>query len=240
MGWLGQLLSLLYPPTCFGCGSDAEDGFCPACRARIAMPKSPLCSICGQPFVTPGDADHLCGDCLRHRPHFGRARACAVYDAHDEGSPLRSCLHAYKYQRRADLAAPLAGLMQRACPFDLDNYDLLIPVPLHLQRLRWRGFNQAVLLVKPLAQSRRATVDVFSLVRARPTVPQVELSEIERRHNVRHAFVVARPDQVRRRRVLLVDDVMTTGATVDECAKVLKRAGAAAVDVLVLARAVVR
>jgi ComF family protein len=113
-----------------------------------------------------------------------------------------------------------------------------MPVPLHVSRLRWRGFNQAQLLATPLARQAGVPLDALSLERIRHTRPQVELTEAERRRNVAHAFRVTRPGRVHRRRILLVDDVYTTGATVDECSRELKRAGAASVDVLVLARAV--
>lgn len=239
--WLRELLAVVYPPTCYGCRADTEGGgFCRTCLDRIRPPGSPMCPICGVPFVSGGPHDHLCGTCLLRRPRFDRARACAVYDAHDDQSPLRRCLHLYKYQRRAELASPLAELLQRYSPYDLHAYDGLLPVPLHPERLRWRGFNQAILLVRPLALAAGQVVDPFSLVRVRATPPQVDLTEARRRDNVRHAFAVRDPSKIRGRRILLIDDVMTTGATVDECARVLKRAGARRVDVLVLARAVVQ
>lgn len=146
----------------------------------------------------------------------------------------------YKYNRDVSLAAPLSRLLARHCPVDLDGYDLVVPVPLHVSRLRWRGFNQALLLARRLVRGRRPGVDPFVLERTRPTLPQVELDEVERRRNVAHAFHVRRPAAVQGRRVLLVDDVYTTGSTVKECSHALRRAGAAEVDVLVLARAVLR
>jgi len=120
------------------------------------------------------------------------------------------------------------------------THDLLVPVPLHLRRLRWRGFNQALLLTRPLAQRCGARLDPFVLARTRPTSPQVGLDEAARRRNIAGAFAVRDPAVVRRRSVLLIDDVYTTGATVEECARVLRRAGASRVDVLVLARAVLQ
>ena len=120
---------------------------------------------------------------------------------------------------------------------DLANYDVVIPVPLHLARLRWRGFNQASLLARRVAARRQVPVDVFSVERARATQPQVELDEKGRRRNVAQAFRVSCSARIRKRRVLLVDDVYTTGSTVNECSRALRHAGAARVDVLVLARA---
>jgi ComF family protein len=184
-------------------------------------------------------ADHSCGRCLAAAPVFGRARAAVIYDASDPTDhPLKSVLQRYKYNRDVGLAAPLSRLLARDCPLNLSDYDLVVPVPLHLSRLRWRGFNQALLLARRLARQYRARVDPFVLERTRPTQPQVELDEAARRVNVARAFRVTRPAAVRDRRVLLFDDVYTTGSTVNDCARALRKAGADAVDVLVLARAV--
>jgi ComF family protein len=155
-----------------------------------------------------------------------------------ESDPLKMVLQRYKYSRDVSLARPLGALLAERAPLPIGDYDVLMPVPLHIDRLRWRGFNQALLLAHRLAGG--VAVDAMSLQRVRPTVPQVELTETERRRNVAGAFRVARPDRVRGRRILLVDDVYTTGATVDECSRALLRAAARAVDVLVLARAVLQ
>jgi ComF family protein len=237
-----EALNLFYPAVCCGCGQPAARlEFCSCCRAQIHTPCSPLCFICGAPFATAGGADHRCERCLTRTFAFGRARACALYDAADTVQhPLKSVLQRYKYNRDVSLAGPLAGLLSERCPLVIPAYDVIMPVPLHVSRLRWRGFNQAQLLAKPLARRAGVSVDPLSIERVRPTRPQVELSEAERQRNVAHAFRVTRPECVRQRRILLVDDVYTTGATVDECSRELKRAGAASVDVLVLARAVMR
>ncbi len=233
------LLNLLYPPACSACGRRTErPEFCRQCRLRIATPSSPLCLTCGLPFLTRGDADHACARCLEHPPRFGRARACTIYDAAAGDQPLNSVLQKYKYSRDVWLARPLGALLVERSPFAVDTYDVMMPVPLHVQRLRWRGFNQAQLLARPLARAAGVPLDARALQRVRPTRPQVELGEKERRQNVAGAFRVARPHQVDGRRILLVDDVYTTGATVDECSRVLRHAGAVSVDVLVLARAV--
>jgi ComF family protein len=235
-----EALNLLYPAACCGCGRPAVRlEFCSRCRAEIYTPRSPLCLVCGAPFSTAGGADHRCERCLTRTFGFGRARACALYDAADTVQhPLKSVLQRYKYNRDVGLARPLGQLLSERCPVVIAAYDVIIPVPLHVSRLRWRGFNQAQLLAEPLARRAGVSMDALSMERVRPTRPQVELTEVERRHNVVHAFRVTRPEYVRQRRILLVDDVYTTGATVDECSRELKRAGATSVDVLVLARAV--
>lgn len=148
-------------------------------------------------------------------------------------------LQRYKYNRDVGLAAPLARVLQQRSPFDVTKYDVLMPVPLHVSRLRWRGFNQALLLAGRIGRGHGVRVDAFSLERSRATQPQVELDENDRRRNVARAFRVTRPAKVRDHRILLVDDVYTTGSTVNECSRVLLDAGARSVDVLVLARAVI-
>ncbi len=198
-----------------------------------------MCPTCGVPFRTPNDVDHLCAQCLQHTPRFGSARACAIYDAADtRDHPLKSVLQQYKYNREVKLAHALAALLIERGPLPLGKYGVMMPVPLHVQRLRWRGFNQALLLAQPLARGAGVPVDPYALERVRPTRPQVELDEKERHHNVAGAFRAAHPQRIRGRHILLIDDVLTTGATVEECSRVLLHAGAASVDVLVLARAV--
>ena len=199
-----------------------------------------MCSVCGDPFPGAGP-DHLCNRCLTRRPSFGVARACATYVSGDgDAGPLARALQRYKYVPDLSLAPVLARLMRQRAPSALTPYDVIVPVPLHISRLRWRGFNQAQLLAGELGRRPPVPVDPFAIERVRATVPQVELDTTARRRNVVRAFRVAKPSRVRDRRILLIDDVYTTGATADECSRALLRAGAAHVDVLVLARAVLR
>jgi ComF family protein len=234
------VLDLIYPPACCHCGGQCEgNDFCRECLARIRLVRRPCCNRCGLPFATQGGENHACGRCLARPPFFGKARAAAIYAASDPpDQPLKSVLQRYKYNRDVSLAAPLARLLNRNLPVDLAAYDLILPVPLHPTRLRWRGFNQALLLARHIAAHRNARVDPFALERVRPTQPQVDLDEQQRQRNVARAFRVTRPELLRGRRVLLVDDVYTTGSTVNECSRSIAGAGADGVDVLVLARAV--
>lgn len=200
-----------------------------------------MCTTCGTPFLTQDGVDHPCAACLLKAPKFRRARAIATYDAADSrDNPLKAVLQRYKYSRDVSLAPALANLLSHRLPLSLDDYDLVIPVPLHSSRLRWRGFNQALLLARQLKPSIRARIDPFALQRVRPTRPQVELNHGDRKANVAGAFRATRTACLHERRVLLFDDVMTTGSTVNECSRELLRAGARFVDVLVLARAVLR
>lgn len=154
-------------------------------------------------------------------------------------TPITQLIHRFKYGRDVTLAATLGHILASSV-LAPGPHDLVVPVPLHKTRLRQRGFNQAAVLGKWLAGRRGVPLDPFVLLRTRATPTQVGLSEKERSANVAGAFAVRNRDAVRNRSILLVDDVYTTGATVAECAKVLRRAGARRVDVLVLARAVLR
>lgn len=235
MGALGYAVDLLFPPRCPACLERTDwVGLCAPCCAAISLARSPLCPSCGLCFAGPG-TDHRCGRCLRREPYFNRARACALYSA-DQPSPLIEALHRFKYARDVTLAGVLGGFLAQHAPLTIEH-DLVIPVPLHRERLRWRGFNQSVVLARAAARRSRRPVAPTLLEKRRATAPQVGLGEAERRHNIRGAFAVTDTAAVRRRSVLLVDDVMTTGATVNECARTLRRAGARRVDVLVLARA---
>ena len=233
-------LVLLYPQRCLGCKAliEPEENFCPTCRKLILPIESPLCVCCGMPFVTAAGPDHLCGRCQVRPPAFRQARSWAVYQSGDTPHPLSQAIQNFKYQKNLSVGKMLAGLAVVHFPLHGQVYDLIVPVPLHPDRLRWRGFNQSLVLARAIGRAQQLTVDPFVLQRIRPTVSQTQLSISERRANVRGAFAVVAPEPLKEKRVLLVDDVYTSGATVEECAKVLYRAGAAAVDVFTLARAV--
>lgn len=195
---------------------------------------SPLCPVCGVPHGTEGGIDHLCSRCMLTPPPFDGARGAFLYDG-----PLQMLIHRHKYGHKAHLRRPLALLaIRRLTPFVHSVApDVIIPVPLHRTRLRERGFNQAVLMGVVLAREWRLPLLRDTLRRVRPTAAQVTLSAQERHSNVRGAFAVTDPARIAGKRVLLVDDVSTTGSTVAECSRVLKGAGAGAVFVATVARA---
>ena len=149
-------------------------------------------------------------------------------------------IHMLKYRKKSSLARPLSALARETFFqfWDVDEIDLLVSVPLHVKRLRERGFNQAYLLIRSWAKKDGITLDGLTLCRSRRTEPQTTLSRPERRKNIKGAFSLQHSEKIRGRKILLVDDVYTTGATVNECARVLMKAGAEFVDVLTLARAV--
>ena len=184
--------------------------------------------------------DERCGHCHAAPPALrlgSRDHALSPARRPESGSSaVASLLRRHKYGLDQSLGRALAEYLDAAPALDADAYDVVIPVPLHRSRLRWRGFNQAALLGAALARRLNCSLDVASLARVRSTPPQTARDRAQRTRNVRDAFAVRRPSRVAGRRVLLVDDVMTTGATADECARVLRAAGARRIDVLTLAR----
>jgi len=215
---------------------------CSACAHAFAPVESPLCRRCGMVFTSREGGDRICGSCLKSSSRFTMARAAGVYDR-----TLKVLIHQLKYRGTIRLAGPLGELLFGAFLrfWDMETVDLVVPVPLHRRKMRQRGFNQAALLIRNWSTLRAvnpetlpAVVDDQSvLVRWRWTESQAGLGRVERSRNIRGAFTVQRPAAVAGKRVLLIDDVYTTGATVGECARVLLKAGAMRVDVLTLARA---
>jgi ComF family protein len=242
---VGYLLSCLYPPRCRFCKQSIpalEEGcFCARCKGKIRLISHPLCGACGRPFFDGAGEDHSCGACLTRAPRFVKARAWACYPREGaEGHPLRDVLQQFKYGRKASLGKPLGRLMARAGreEFSEASLDCIVPVPLHPKRLRWRGFNQSVILGEEVARLWGIPMDPLVLLRAKETLPQTQLSEEERRSNVRAAFTVNPRKSVRDRSLLVLDDVYTSGATVNECSRALLRAGAKEIYVLTLAHTI--
>jgi len=241
-GVLGRLVravaDLCYPPWCALCGAclgDTERSVCGGCLARLPLIRSPFCPVCSRPVHTRHGAAHVCGAC-RLRPHGAVSRVCAagVYDA-----GLKRLIHLFKYRRHQFLADQLAALLaaQAASTAALEGVDWLAPIPLHWTRERWRGFNQARALAERVGRALGvAVLPARCLRRVRRTTPQVGLDAHGRRENIRGAFAAREPVLVRGLCVTLVDDVLTTGATAEECGRVLVRAGARNVRLLVLAR----
>jgi ComF family protein len=233
------ILDRLFPWSCLGCGQADSSPLCPLCLARVGWITGPCCRRCGIPVGSP--PERVCGRCLIDPPCFRRLRAVACYrSGHEDHDPLGSALRTLKYGARRALAAPLSRILAERLPFASREHDVVAPVPLHLARLRERGFNQALLLAREPAARLGVAIDARLLVRIRATAPQVGLGEAERRQNLRAAIAVRSDRRVEGLRILLVDDVCTTTATADACSRALLAAGAAAVDVAVLARALLR
>jgi len=233
---LASLTGAIYPWLCPLCQTPlaAEGiGFCPKCAESIQPISRPFCPSCGEPFASPFGLDHRCGRCLQRKPPFARGRAYGLYQG-----ALAEGIRRLKFSEEFSLVQSLSGLLAEAFARELAdaNYDLVIPVPLHPKRLRERGFNQVILLAQELCRRQRLRLDCHNLRRVRDTPPQIGLTRNQREQNLKGAFALRTPKALAGRRVLLVDDILTTGATARECARTLKRAKASGVDVLVLAR----
>ena len=233
-------LDILFPPLCHVCRcylSDPTDiHLCNGCRVKILAVRSPLCPICGVPFATENGIDHPCGHCLTIRRPFAGARAAARFEG-----PMQDLIHRFKYGKKVHLSRPLALLTASALG-DFQSAisaDCIVPVPLHHRRLRERGFNQSQLIGQILATRWKIPLSVHNLRRIRWTNPQTGLSAAERERNIKGAFTVVAPDRLEGMRLLLLDDVYTTGSTVTECAKTLRHYGAKEVHVVTVARAVI-
>ncbi|MHB8780542.1 MAG: ComF family protein [Candidatus Geothermincolia bacterium] len=224
--WLAAyILELIYPTSCAGCGVCEGDIFCGSCRGELIPLLPPLCPRCATPTRQPSDR---CADCRRHRPAFDATLAVALYR-----EPLRSAVHRLKFQNGRRLVPPFGELMAERAAHLAGRLDLVTFVPMERRRRRERGYNQAELLARDVA-GRLGLPLAETLTKTRATEAQSGLSLGERRRNLERA--VESEPVAARQRVLLVDDVMTSGSTFSECARALKRAGAASVTCLALAR----
>jgi ComF family protein len=233
----GGVLDLLLPPTCAACDMPVQrqGQLCAACFRLTGFVTEPCCRSCGVPFsaTAQGGSERLCPGCRAAPPVFGRARAALRYDAQ-----ARRLILPFKHADRTELVATLAPHMARAGAGLLGEADLLVPVPLHRRRLFQRRYNQAALLARAIGRIAHLPVLPDALLRLRATASLGEKSAEQRTAEVADAFAVraSRAARIEGARVLLIDDVMTSGATANACARVLLAAGAAGVDVLVAAR----
>jgi len=229
------VLSLFYPPHCAKCGADTAAGIhlCQACAAEARRIEAPFCERCSEPFAGAIDAAFVCPRCGGQPSHF----ECAV-TRYLSKSVVRDFIHRFKYEQQFHLRHPLANWLAETLEDDrirAHPFDAFVPVPLHAARLRERDFNQAEVLAQLLA--RRSGIPVVNAIqRIRYTTTQTRLERHQRMENLRNAFRVRHTASVQSRHLILVDDVFTTGSTVDECARVLRDAGAASVRVVTVAR----
>jgi ComF family protein len=246
--FIQSLLALILPASCVVCAGALNEsltgGICGSCRRALEAWTGTVCYRCGLPLAARVmTADSLCGECRLDRPHFDFARSYGIY-----AGTLRKVVLELKFHRRERLGVRLGHLLVQPwlalqAALTLQESWLVLPVPLHRSRERERGYNQATLLAQGFAQALRQRgstglqFDRRALTRERSTAPQSGLSVQARRDNVRGVFSVTAPKRLRDRNMILVDDVMTTGATASACAAELKRCGAQRVVVLTLARA---
>ena len=231
---LRTALDLALPPLCAACREPVEGrALCPACWSKLSFITRPYCERLGIPFVYDPGPGILSMEAIADPPAYQRARAAVRFD-----EISRALVHALKYSDRLDLAPMMGRWVSHAGRELLAEADALVPVPLHWRRLWARRFNQSALLAAAISAESGVPITAGVLKRVKPTAQQVGLSRTERAANVQGAFRVPPEDRgaVAGRRLVLVDDVLTSGATVDGCARALLRAGAANVDVLIFAR----
>lgn len=232
-------LDTVFPPACLNCrqSTGAKDALCASCWAQMRFIERPFCERLGTPFPTDLGNDALLSPAaVSDPPVFSRARAVA----HFEEGPVRQLVHRLKYSDRMELAKPLGAWMARAGSDLLADADLLVPVPLHQRRLAFRRFNQAQALAQAISARCGVPADPFILARVKRTASQVGLSRSQRALNLQGAFRVAdaMAPRIEGRALVLIDDVMTSGATANAASRALLRSGAKRVDVLVFARTV--
>lgn len=230
-------INLLFPPRCLTCGEWVDDvgGLCAPCWGQITFLRDPACSICGYPFDYEIGDDALCPGCIAAKPAYSHARAVFAYD-----DSSRKLITGFKYGDKTHAAPILANWMVSRGQSILNEADILIPVPLHWRRLFTRRYNQSALLTQQLGQITGKNILLDGLARTKHNPPQASLSLKERKKNVQGAFTVPTKhrNRLNSKHIILIDDVMTTGATVNACCKALKRAGAGEVSVLTLARTI--
>lgn len=230
-GLINSIAGILFPSECPCCRARTDNlryaPFCTKCWSAIGKYSGPACSICSAPFSSSHGG--ICSDCMRRRPSFSRAMSYGLYK--DE---LASAIHFYKFHGIRRLHRPLGRFL---LDFDLEGVDAVVPVPLSIRGLRERGFNQSLLLAKIVSDRSGIPLIIDGLLKISDTPPQIGLSARKRRTNLKGVFETVRdfPGM----RLLLVDDVMTTGATANECSLRLRKAGAEDVTVLTLARAAI-
>jgi ComF family protein len=234
---LRDISSVIFPPQCLGCAEILNPGenriFCLACEAKVDIINGAICSVCGISFPDSPSPGHRCGDCIENKPFFSCARAVFSYE-----SLILEAIHRFKYHRDLAVGETLASFMADFAFPDINfpEYTMIMPVPLHVKKLRQRGFNQSLILAKAIGKRHKIPVDFSLLKRHKFTESQTGMTKDERRKNIKGAFEITAWEKIAGQNIILVDDVFTTGATANECAKTLLKAKAQKVAVLTLAR----
>lgn len=225
---LKPFFGLLFPQRCPVCNQEAHASsalpLCAGCWDSIQRYTGPSCRTCGLPTIS--EHTDLCQSCLTDPPAFRHALSYGIYEG-----ILKEAIHLLKFNKHRRLAKPLAALLAK---LDLPEADLLVPVPVHVNQLRIREFNQTALIAKHLSRLKRIPLVIDGLCKVKDTAAQIDVDRKERLRNLRKAFAAS--EQVKGKRILMVDDVITTGATMRECARTLMKAGAIEVNVIALAR----
>ena len=229
------LLNLICPPTCPICGEQIEEEhcLCQKCYQKLHFITKPCCSVCGRPFEYKGLNDMVCAACMKEKPAFSMARSVLEYDDFS-----KQLILAFKHGDRIELTPLLTKFLLQADPKIFESLDLIIPVPLHWTRRLKRKYNQSALLGKSLGKNMEIPYSDKYLKRIKRTESQGKKKRRDRQKNVKNAFRVVHTDEIKGKRVLLIDDVMTTGATLNECARILKKSGAKDIKVITLYRVI--
>jgi len=241
MNGFSHLINIIYPPRCHICGRflptdkyhHLSHYICDDCRASLIPVTNPICIICSLPFATSKGQDHLCENCMRNTPWYDFARAPYLYSG-----LIMESIQRFKYRSETYLASYLGALLSSFAGEWIKNPKdfIVMPVPIHRRRLRERKFNQSLVLARILTSDLGTKLNYLSLIRNRDTKAQTGLNREERRKNVKNAFSITDKQVTEGKEILLVDDVFTTGHTLNECAKTLKKSGARRVICLTLAR----
>lgn len=231
-----KLFDVLLPPRCIRCGKiiSGNDSLCVECFNEVNFISKPYCSKCGHPFEeAPSDKKMLCGTCMKKlKTPFRLSRSALHYD-----DASKAMILSFKFMDKTENAATFAKWLKLAgSDIFKEGVDVIVPIPLHYTRLLKRRYNQSALLAKELSKITGIKVDYTSVIRHVKTKPQVEFSGHARVKNVKDAFQVKHPEKLKGLRVVLLDDVMTTGSTLRECALAMKHAGVKSVDTLTIAR----
>ena len=238
MNFWQNIINLILPPRCAICGKvlNKDKGICDDCIIKFDFINDSVCYYCGQPFGNLSDrhGHQVCASCLHRRPHLFRfSRSAFGYDDFSKKLILD-----FKFYDRTDLASLLAKMLYVAGQdIFAAGVDVIIPVPLHYTRLLKRRYNQSAMLAKELGRLTGIDVCYDAVIKTKMTRPQVECSGSERLVNLKNAFAVKHPEKISGRRVLLIDDVLTTGATLSECGRIIRKAKPKSLDNLTLARA---
>ncbi len=232
---LHQALDILLPPRCIATGEivDKQGMISPKFWSELVFIDNPMCAVCGLPFSLPMAVGGLCASCLDHEPRFDKARSCVIYN-----DASRKIILNFKYGDRLHSIHTFLPWMERAGAELIAESDIILPVPLHRKRLWSRRFNQSALLAQALARHSGKLYAPDTLLREKFTPPQKGLNRKERNDNVKNAFLVSprHAARIKNKNILLIDDVFTSGATLDACTRTLKDAGAGNVYVLTIAR----
>ena len=229
------MLNSLYSGICIVCSNALAKSFvCKSCALSFKLIKDlSTCFSCGPPFGHKLDSKNLCNRCLKEEFSFKKARSIAFYDGY-----IRELLYDYKYRKKLAYSSIFSELIIDNFPPDLDHFDVVIPVPLHIKRLREREYNQSAIIACEISKKIDCDYNPFVLSKTNNTVPQVDFKDLSKRKgNVRDSFIVRDSSKVKNKEVLLVDDVFTTGSTSNECSKALLKSGASGVQVLTALRA---